>query len=67
MTKGIPLPALTTPFLCIFLSIATFIAEADAMVANNKKIFLAKGTATCISGPPNLPNKAPRTPLIELL
>ena len=62
MTKAIPFPVFTTSRLFIFLSIAPFIAEANAMAVNITKTFLAKRTATCISGTPNLPNKAPQNP-----
>ena len=39
--KVIPFFPLTTPHPCIFLRIASSIAEADITVANSGKIFLA--------------------------
>ena len=56
----IPLPAFTTPHPHIFLWIAlSIIVEADAIVANGAKTFLAKGPAF-INGSRNVPNKALR-------
>ena len=40
--------------------IAASIAETDSIVANDAKTVLAKGTATFINGPANLPKKVLR-------
>lgn len=57
-------PALTTPCPCIFLLIALifllifiFILEADVIVDNGGKDFLAKSATTFMNGPANLPNR----------
>ena len=70
MIQAIPFPALKTPVLLIsivpvnFLWIAPSIAEADSIVANGAKNFLANRTQTLISGPAHLPNKALESPPI---
>ena len=53
-------PALTIPFSHIFLWVASCIAEADAIIADGAKTFLATETVIFINRPANLPNKAPR-------
>ena len=58
----IPFPAFVTTFLRIFSRIAPSITEVDAIVFNGAKNILGKGTPTFISGPANLPKKAPRYP-----
>ena len=62
MTKVIPFRALTTPPPRIFFWVTLPIAEADAIVANGAKTFLAKGTAISINGSTNFPNKVTRNP-----
>ena len=70
VAKVICFPPLTTPtphvaiasLTHIYLWVEISIANTDAIVADDTKNFLAKETLTFISGPFNLPNKAPLNP-----
>ena len=58
MIKMILFPALTTSFSRIFIWIAQFIADADAIEANGANKSLAKGPSIFTNGPANLPNES---------
>ena len=50
------------PQIFFFFWITPSIAEEDVILAHGAITFLAKGTATLINGPINMPNNAPVNP-----
>ena len=62
MTQVVLFPAFTTSPPRIFFWVASSTVEANTIVANGSKTFLAKGTLTFINGPANFPKKASKHP-----